>query len=233
MEQFQSSRPPDSSSKFDKIKAFSEIPLHKRPAHEKNEVLNETFQFYREFLSQKGFTEYKLPSQAYQKLPDKNLIVRREDPRKIFTLFQNEDGYNIGFEKERYANCAEWNPHTDGSRNIYNAFMEGYTSINGLVTVVGFTPDVDNDVIAMEDSIKNFHGLDRSGVRSYQGKVSPDTLKFITIRVPAHLLDEKYLTDEEIDRVDKYNDDQPNNQISEPVMIFRTYLPPEPNNSNI
>jgi hypothetical protein len=226
MEQFQANSLQDPTGKFNRITAFNETPLHKRPANEKYEVLNETFEFYQQFLLQKNFTEYQSTSQAYQKLPNEKMIVRREDPRKIFTLYQNKDGYTIGFEKERYANCVEWNPRTDGSRNIYNAFMEGFTSLNGLVTVIGFQPDANNDIVTMKDSIKNFYGLDRSGVRSYQGTVSLDTLKFITIRVPGHLLDEKYLTDEEINRVDEYIDAIANNQNPEPVMIFRTYLPP-------
>lgn len=226
MEQFQSNHQQTPNDKFERIAALSETPLHKRPTSEKNEILNETFEFYQQFLLQKKFTEYQSTTQAYQTLPNKKIIVRREDPRKIFTLYQNEDGYSIGFEKERYANCVEWNPHTDGPRNIYNAFMEGFTNMNGLVTVIGFQPDTTNDVIAMEDSIQNFYGIDRSGVRSYQGKVTADTLEFITIRVPGHLLDEKYLTDEEINRVDEYVDAVANNQNPEPVMIFRTYLPP-------
>lgn len=226
MEQFQSNHQQTPNDKFERIMALSETPLHKRPASEKNEVLNETFEFYQQFLLQKKFTEYQSTTQAYQKLPNKKIIVRREDPRKIFTLYQNKDGYTIGFEKERYANCVEWNPHTDGPRNIYNAFMEGFTSMNGLVTVIGFQPDATNDVLAMEDSIQNFYGLDRSSVRSYQGKVTTDTLQFITIRVPGHLLDEKYLTEEEINRIDEYTDAVANNQNPEPVMIFRTYLPP-------
>lgn len=103
--------------------------------------------------------------------------------------------------------------------------MEGFTNLNGVVTVIGFDAYSKKDLIAMEDSVRNFHGLDRSSVRSYQGQITKDMVKFITLRIPGHLISEKYLTDAEIDSVDAYRSQIERQGKGAPYMIFRTFLP--------
>jgi hypothetical protein len=215
-------------NKFEHIVSLGETPLHKRESHEKNNVATETFQFFQDFLRAQGCTEYTNVSEAYAKLPNEKIIARREDPRRIFDLYTKPTGYEIAFTGDRYANSVSWNPHTDGGKNLHNAFMEGFTNLNGVVAVVGFAPDANGDLLLMPDSIQNFHGLDRSGVRSYQGAITQSQVHFVTLRIPAHLLPESELTDDEIGRLDEYLDAVHSNDGKvQPVMIFRTFLPPE------
>lgn len=42
----------DQTERFEKIRLYGEQPLHKRSDDEKNEILEETFEFFREFLLQ-------------------------------------------------------------------------------------------------------------------------------------------------------------------------------------
>ncbi len=226
MERITPSLSPDPYDRFSKISTLSETPLHARSGAEKQKVLEETFLFFRDFLTQQGYTEHQDSSAGYKSLPDKKIIVRREDPRNLFELFNTPEGYSIGFEDERYANCVEWSPLTDGSRNIYNAFMEGFTNMNGIVAVIGFEPDAEQDLVTVDEVAQSAHGLDRRGVRSYQGAVTAPAVKFITLRMPGHLISEQHLTDEEIDRVDEYQEQIEMGGKGTPVMVFRTYTPP-------
>lgn len=213
-------------NRFREISSLGELPLHKRDRIEKNEVVEQTFTFFRDFLTEHGYHEYADNTEAFKLLPHRKIVTRREDPRKLFLLFTDDAGFTVDFESNRYSNCVEWNPHVDGARNIYNAFMEGFTNLNSVVAVIGFDADEDHDLIAMEDSVRDFHGLDRSGVRSYRGTVTQDRVHFVTLRVPGHLLPEQYLTEEELAKVDEYLDSVERTGKGSPVMVFRTFLAP-------
>lgn len=213
------------TERFARITREGEQPLHSKGREEKYELVRETFDFFGSFLTAHGYTAHTNADEAYRQLPNKKIIARREDPRKLFEVFNNPAGYTINFVGDRYANCVTWNPHADGSKNLYNAFMEGFTNLNGVVAVIGFLPDTTNDLMTMPDSIQNFHGLDRSGVRSYQGTITKEQLYFVTLRVPGHLLPESCLTEDELDLVDAYQEEHERTGNGTPVMVFRTYLP--------
>ncbi len=77
-------------------------------------ITAETFSFFEASLEAQGFNKYTNPKEAYKTLESKRLIVRREDPRKILQIL-NDESYTIDFEGNRYSNCVEWNPITDSS----------------------------------------------------------------------------------------------------------------------
>ncbi len=208
------------------LEHISQTPLHQVPAEKKSEIVSETFFFFKDFLVANGFTEYTNLQNAYKTLPPKQFIARRENPLQIFPLLTQENGYSIDFQDNRYANCVVWNPATDGARGIFNAYMEGFTSLNGIVTVIVFEHRTDDDIIAMEDSIQNFYGLDRSHVRSFQGSVTADRVRCINIRVPGHLFPEEELTETEQDKLDEYYEAKESGKRIDPVMIHRSYISP-------
>lgn len=213
---------------FTHLAELNKTPLHERGTQEKHKIAEETFLFFKEFLQQYSFAEYTNLNEAYTHLENRNYIVRREDPRNIFPLLSKDAGYTIDFESDRYANCVIWNPQTDGPKGIYNAYMEGFTNMNSIVTVIGFKTDTNDDLLKMDDSTENFYGLDRSRVRSYKGSVTKDRIAFINLRIPGHLLSEQHLAEDEIDRVDEYLEAKEQGKEAKPVMIHRSYLAPNP-----
>ena len=191
----------------------------------RNEVVAETFSFFRALLTHNGFTEFSNVNEAYSTLPNQRFIVRREDPRQVLQLFSTDQHYDIGFpDGERYSNCVEWNPQRDGTRNISNAYLEGFTNLNSVVTVIGIEPRNDDDLVQLDDATQDFYGLERQGVRSFRGTVDQDRVKFINLRIPGHLLPETELTDDEIDRVDAYLEAKEAGNRAQPVMIHRAYV---------
>ncbi len=216
-----------SESSIQSLDEISQTPLHKIPADKKGEIVAETFHFFKDFLEQSGFAEHTSPTETYQHLGDQNLVARREDPRNIFPLLSSEEGYEIDFEDARYANCVAWNPAADGPKGLYNAYMEGFASMNGVVSIVAFEQQDGDDLIAMEDSIQNFYGLDRSRVRSYKGSVTNNRIRLINLRIPGHLFPETEMTEDELNAVDEYLFAQENGKKADPVMIHRCYTPIE------
>lgn len=215
----------ETDSALSHLEELSQTPLHKVQAERKGEIVAETYNFFKDFLQQNGFSEHTNPTEVYKSLGSTAYTVRREDPRNIFPLLSTDEGYEVDFADDRYANCVTWNPSQDGPKGIYNAYMEGFTSMNGVVAVVCFEQEDDDDLIAMEDSIQNFYGLDRQRVRSYKGSVTRDKVKFINLRIPGHLFPETDMTEDELGRVDEYVDAIDRGKKASPVMIHRSYAP--------
>lgn len=184
----------------------------------------ETFTFFRDLLEAHGFEEYRFPSKAYSEIGNAPLIVRREDPRNILTLLEHER-YEVDFpENERYSNCVEWRP-TDGSRGIQNTYLEGFTALNSVVAVIGFSKHSEDDLQQLPDATQNFYGLERGSVRSFKGSVEKDRVAFISLRIPGHLLPERELTEDELYLVDEYLESIENHKQGRPVMVHRVFLP--------
>lgn len=207
------------------LEELNKTPLHKVKAEHKEAIVAETYSFFKDFLTQNGFTEHTDPNEVYTSLNSGFYTVRREDPRKIFPLLSKSEGYTIDFKDDRYANCVTWNPSQDGPKGIYNAYMEGFTSMNGVVSVICFEQEESDDIIAVNDSVQNFYGLDRQRVRSYRGQVTKNKVKFINLRIPGHLFPEENMTETELDAVDEYTDAIDRGVKVQPVMIHRSYTP--------
>ena len=194
--------------------------------YEALEKTDETYFAIREILQNGGYSEFKNVNDVFKTLPDTSIIVRREDPRRIFELLSEANEYKIGFENddERYSNCVEWNFKRDGSANIHNAYMEGFSDLNNVVAVVGFEQASDDDILKLPDAQQNFYGLQRDKVRSFKGTVNQEKIKFVNLRIPAHLLPENELTETELDRLHTFIEAKKNNDRVEPIMIHRSFM---------
>lgn len=190
-----------------------------------SEITSETYAFFQDLLTANGYTAFTDVNAAYQTLPSSTIIVRREDPRNVLKLFSETESYTVGFVgDDRYSNCVEWNPQADGTRHISNAYSEGFTSLNNVVTVIGLKKDPEDDLVRLPDAVQDFHGLKRDGVRSFQGVVSAEKVAFVSLRIPGHLLPESKLTEEELDKVDEYLEAKNAGRTAQPVMIHRSYI---------
>jgi len=190
-----------------------------------SEITSETYVFFKDMLTANGYSEFTDINAAYRTLPATTMIVRREDPRNVLKLFSEAESYDVGFVgDERYSNCVEWNPQADGSRNLTNAYAEGLTNLNNVVTVIGLEKAPTDDLLRLPDATHDFYGQDRTGVRSFQGAVSLEKVSFINLRVPGHLFPESELTEDEVDRVDQYLELIAEGKKAQPVMIHRSYI---------
>lgn len=204
------------------IKIPAEI-LEPSMSPEEFNITAETYQFLSDLFEVHGYKKYENVTDGYHALGQDSFIVRREDPRKVMALFSDGE-YEIGFEDARYSNCAEWKPQLHGARGIMNAYLEGMTNLNKVVTVVGFYKNENFDLVKLDDAQANFYGLERELVRSIKGIVTEEDVAFISLRIPGHLMDATELTDDEQDAVDEYFDAKERGKESRPVMIHRTYI---------
>ena len=161
-------------------------------------------------------------SKLYEQLAGENLCVRREDPRAVIKFLENKESLILEQEeKDPYPNAARWK-YEEGTRGLENAFLEGRTDLNGIVTVIGFSPDNLNKLpLSGEISELILPGgkkIDRSNVVSLDGEIKKENLRFVVIRLPAQYTPEEKLTEEEIERIDLAKD------IKTPKYIFRGVL---------
>jgi hypothetical protein len=186
---------------------------------------DETFFALREQLVNADFTEFNNVNDAYRTLPAKDFIVRREDPRQVFELLSKAGSYNIDYVgDDPYSNCAVWNPRTSGKAGLENAYAEGLTELNHVVTIVGFRPHETDSLLQLPDAQRNFHGLERQYVRSFKGTVDTESIVFINLRIPAHLLPESELTEDELDMLFAYTEEKARGIKVVPVMVHRSYI---------
>lgn len=216
----------DNNAKKSLVPAEAILNIENRSRTEsQSEITSETYAFFQDLLTTNGYTAFTDVNAAYQTLPSSTMIVRREDPRNVLKLFSETESYTVGFVgDDRYSNCVEWNPQSDGPRHISNAYMEGFTSLNNVVTVIGLKKDPEDDLVRLPDAVQDFYGLDRTGVKSFQGVVSAEKVAFVSLRVPGHLLPESKLTEEELEKVDQYLEAKNAGEKAQPVMIHRSYI---------
>ncbi len=185
----------------------------------------ETFIKFRELLEENGFVMYEKVGDAYRQLGDSTYVVRREDPLKILSLLGPAGEYNVGYVGGTpYSNCVEWNPRVNGNMGIENAYFEGFTNLNNVVTVIGFERGNETSFQRLPDATSNFHGLNRHLVRSFSGPIKQDNVRFINLRVPAHLLPEIELTEEEQNILFERNESIEKGIPTEPLMIHRSFI---------
>lgn len=151
------------------------------------------------------------------------LVVRREDPDQILNLLHNGEPVSLSFVGGTpYANSVEWKPKIDGSRGLDNAYLEGFSHKNNIVTVYGFDKPEDFYLEQLDDSQRVFNGVDRTRVRAAAGFVPLDAVQFVTVRIPINVMREEDLTPEEQDSLFDYNTSEPVRR--KPVFVYRTYI---------
>jgi len=168
------------------------------------------------------FEEFTDMAKMYRQLTGDKLIVRREDPGNLFRLIIDKEPLEIGFVGGTpYANAVEWSPEFDGTHGLDNAFLEGYSHLDQIVTVYGFEPTEGFHVEKLNDSQANFAGIDRTRVRSISGFVPPEAVRFVTLRIPIQAFPEERMTGEEKDRLWEY-EESPGPRRA--VFIYRGFL---------
>lgn len=181
------------------------------------EMVLETF----EHLSE--FEEYSDITAMYKALPAEELVVRREDPQVLLDAMTNNHPLEISFVGGvPYANSVAWNPHLDGSRGLNNAFLEGYSHLERIVTVFGFTKPDGFYFEKHPESKQQFASIDRSHVRTASGYVPNENIEFITVRFPIAAFPEARMTEIEKDSLWEYENDS--SEIRKPVFIYRGFM---------
>lgn len=162
------------------------------------------FELARKAFLDAGAEEYLSLQEMYRRCPS-DLIVRREKPEQILSVIQNEKSFELRPDNKlaKYANAVLWSP-SDGPRGLENAFLEGISHKDGVVTVFGFEPQEDATIDYVPDATGGVLNVDRSLVRSVSATVTPESVRFIVLRIPIQQYSEKEMTDLELERLDRY-----------------------------
>ena len=143
------------------------------------------------------------------------LVVRREDPIKALELLVEQKPIDIYYRKQFgsdskaeegvYYNAAKWNGA--GSKvGLENAFMEGFSHLEGIVTVLGFMPGgLTFHNSSHSDDIRRTLSLNFSNNLSIEGEIKHEQLRFVVVRIPASYVSDDQLTEEELDRKEEKN----------------------------
>jgi hypothetical protein len=178
--------------------------------------------FYEAFMKlarERGGDEYLRMSALADVLPrQETLVVRRDDPARVAELIAGaEVPLALDAQLGEYANAIEWKPELR-ERGLSAALAEGMGTYHGLVTVWGARPNADVRIAKVPDLIGNAAGTDRSLIRSVQGTIRPEDVRFVTIRTPLKLHPEDDLSDDELDRKEAGESNG---------FVFRTIIFPE------
>jgi len=179
-----------------------------------------------EALRHTGGVVYQDVGELYPMVHEK-ILVRREDVGKVMESVLDRVPLEINARGLR-PNVAWWDL-AQGSEGLKNAFLEGHTHMNGVVSVMGFEPG-DSLAVTDQKDIPDEPGafvgadgsvLDRHLVASAHGTIPHEHIRFTVFRFPYDHFPEDELTDDEIPGGEK-------NQHGELKYIFRgVYFPKE------
>lgn len=169
------------------------------------ERARERYQEYRQAFLAAGAREFS-GDQIPQEVKELGTyIVRRENPPTVLEMIKKRNPLTVKpvdpKTNTRYSNCAVWNPPSAGG--LDNALYEGMTSVDNIVTTIGFLPLPDADIAQLPDASPEFFGLDRRNVRSFSGEVPFEELRFVRMRAPIEAISEDDMTEEEKERLDE------------------------------
>jgi hypothetical protein len=194
------------------------------PESDRDRLIGESAESALALLRSSGAIEYPDVSAMYKVLEGQWMLVRREDPSRIFDLVTHQEPITIDFpEGERYSNAVEWTP-TLGAAGLQNAYNEGYGQLNTVVMVAGFRNSGSIDVQALPDAAHRFAGLDRTHVRSIKGEVQPEDVLFVTLRIPSNAFPDSEMTDNEYERHHAYTERKQQGDAHNPAFIYRGFL---------
>lgn len=129
----------------------------------------------------------------FNQIPSSELYVRRENPEKIIAAFLDKKklfiGNTEGEEDISYPNCAVYD--RERGLGLKNAFQEGFGSLGGIVSVIGFHKNKDMIINNPEEEI-DYSEIDRHLVRRARGSINPETdIDFVLLRVPRSITGEQ------------------------------------------
>lgn len=142
-------------------------------------------------------------------LVHEKILVRREDVSKV--MESTLEGAPIELHARGLRPNVAWWELSHGSDGLKNAFLEGHTHMNGVVSVLGFEqgealtvtdqkdiPDEPGAFVGADGSI-----LDRHFVASADGTIPHERVRFAVFRFPYEHFPEEELTDEEVEGGEK------------------------------
>lgn len=128
-----------------------------------------------------------------------NLIVRREDPEKIYNLITKNSSIEVGNNMlgfSRYPNSALFGGAHGDISGLDNAFTEGQLSAGGVVTTIGFHKNDERmTVLELPEEDVERNGKRRDKARSFGGTIKPEDIAFIIVRMPNSLMPGKEKSD--------------------------------------
>lgn len=146
-----------------------------------------------EYLAESGGKYFEDVGEMYESVKGESVIVRREDPRIVVDALAKEHSIEIHPKSgvDPYPNAVEWN-YDYGTKGLENAFLEGLAQLNGIVTVIGFSPNHVKKVEIQNErkGVVNPGGkiIDRSHVVSVDGTVPKEDIRFIVTKIPSQFL---------------------------------------------
>jgi hypothetical protein len=131
------------------------------------------------------------------------VLVRREDPEVALEAILNHEAVTIPF-KDAQLNATEWDG--DDPRSLRNPFIEGFSHVEGLVTVLGFTKGHDlvkNQANRLADDMKESTIAPERDV-SISGTIHVEDMRFLAVRVPTALVPPGEFTQQERDGMEDH-----------------------------
>ncbi len=207
---------------------LKELDNFEMTSDERKALVADTLDEMKKIFLEAGAKYHLDVNDVYNAFGQDSLIVRRENPSRLMEAIQSNKGIELEFDPEvnqgkKYANCVEWN-RSYGSRGLENAAEEGYGGMGGIMMITAF--DRGNLTITdIPKDAKVFDNIRRDLVRSAEGTIKPETLRFVAVGVPKKLFPEDQMTPEEEERWDEYIEDK-GEKCAEAIRVFRGYVFP-------
>lgn len=185
-------------------KIAGELEQKNIPPEKQREQIAAAIEIMKEIFSAGGGEYFEDVNGLYKTLKGQQMLVRRENPLDLTSAITEQKNLDLSFDtkvKHKYANCAEWN-YEQGTDGLNNAFLEGFSHLGGIVTIVGFDKgDLKVEDIAAEH--QQLYNLNRRTVKSAEGSVPVKNIKFIVMAAPISLYPENDLTGQEEEMLDE------------------------------
>ena len=220
----------------DARKDYTELQTMKAENSEAyNELAGRVFVAIRDMLEASGATYFDDINKLYKIIQHGDFIVRRDEMEPLVRLVGKKESIAIKLNpqgtqhSEKYANCCEYNPQIDhDAKAIKTAFLQGRSNIGGIATVYGFKKNDKLIVSEIASETRERLGISDSSVKSVEGEIAPDDLKFVVMKIPATVFPEAEMTDEEADAFYEYLEQlkKSSSSITKPpvTQIFRGFI---------
>ncbi len=165
-------------------------------------LTKETYSLIKIKFLEAGGLFYEDINQLYKNLKG-NFIVRVESPTALVELITKHKDLEIS-PSGNYPNAVEWRPEFE-ARGLRDAFIEGGAMLGGLVTLVGFRENKETKVEDVSVEEKNVFGRKRDLVRIAKGRVHPEDVQFVILRMPIKYFPAEEITPQEQKDIQKYH----------------------------
>lgn len=156
---------------------------------QRRELLNA---FLSAFPEEVGVSLSEDVSSIYQAMSEESLLVRRQSVSATVKSITEAQVLDLGESEKKYANSVV--PNNEG---IKIALAEGETQ-GPIISLIGFDPkNIRVSSIEVSKNDPRDTALRSALCRHVDGVLSPEDIKYLVLRMPRSLVDEKYLTESE------------------------------------